>query len=1209
MEHAQVAEAMDDLGLKLTRWQRVIEIGGDKTSSKAYKNLSNCYFSLGDFERAEAVVRKGMALHPDDLYLAERLCKISRAQGFTKRSIAQCEELLEKFPEANHVSTYCRMSEVLRGEGLIDRAEAVLDEGISRYPDDWRLKAALARITAGVRTLPANPEVPSTDFTAHLFGDTVEPFGRGTISLPITISPNDANRHILTMLDFAEHVAPLREAHEAEKVDIFGTWGATEGFAHNLARQMAELYNKPLVAIEYGFISSLGLAINGSPQHSIIVCPDSIYFDSTRPSFLETKLNSSGYSLTDKQHARALDCIEKITRHRVTKYNHAPQIDLTHRFPPNGRKRILLVDQRFGDNSVDKGLGGEASFERMMEAALALHDHEILVKLHPDAISGGQASYLGRLVPNPCPENISIIDFDVNPYCLFVVVDQVFVCTSQLGFEALMAGKEVHCFGMPFYAGWGLTTDRMVIPRRRQKRSLCEVFHLFYIEHSRYFSPNGGVVDIENLIEYLIEANAAVRHLAPPSETLVADESPALPTIDTTGQTLQILIILPSGRWGATGRYVQHLACSLIRQDCSVMVLSEDKKTFSENGVFWLPLEFDGLRLAATVRQAIVEFAPHIIYENGVRSRAQRATLEAMMLTDARLAMQSEDDEVQVFGSHHGEQATVALTLLDEPRLYIEDIMRFIHTNNWRHSLSVLLDPAFDRWVEPVMRILCYRLASLHTAIWYPFAERLEREYKVPTLVVPPVAAKADFERLPLSREERAVILARHGIEEDSIVLFIGGSLYSFSNEYALFLDALNLTCVESRRKIALVVALGRSSLPVSRMARERLRPEITFADIGQARDDVYMEMLKACDVVCSPGVPDTFNRFRLPSRLVKAMAMAKPVLTCRCGFGESLENGVNAFLTEDNDPVVWAETIAMCLDEAKRAVVGSQGQAFARQHFDCDRVAKDLKNSFRMLLDAPPRSLVDGICQDTKNPLMLGHVNSRKLAGIKLRDRYHSSMQDAIHAVASHDNRLDTVVHIGAGRCAEFDDYCRLGAGLVALVEASPVLAAGLRELENTNGSVIVKHAAVCATRGTQQAFVVKAVRTTAVETEEYFLLRPARLLREKTGLRIIREEFVTTCTIQDVCEDISLNGTRNLLILELQGLEAQVLRETPTKLLKKFHWIATRVSEEPLCENAATRAQLEEALTSAGFESILAAADFSEPTVCILFRRKVSH
>ena len=34
--------------------------------------------------------------------------------------------------------------------------------------------------------------------------------------------------------------------------------------------------------------------------------------------------------------------------------------------------------------------------------------------------------------------------------------------TSQVGFEALIYGKDVHVFGRPFYSGLGLTIDHKV---------------------------------------------------------------------------------------------------------------------------------------------------------------------------------------------------------------------------------------------------------------------------------------------------------------------------------------------------------------------------------------------------------------------------------------------------------------------------------------------------------------------------------------------------------------------------------------------------------------------------------------------------------------------------------------------------------------------------------------------------------------------------
>ncbi|WP_349356046.1 hypothetical protein [Escherichia coli] len=56
--------------------------------------------------------------------------------------------------------------------------------------------------------------------------------------------------------------------------------------------------------------------------------------------------------------------------------------------------------------------------------------------------------------------------------------------TSQYGFEALLAGKPVTCFGQPWYAGWGLTDDRhpqsALLSARRGSATLEELFAAAY---------------------------------------------------------------------------------------------------------------------------------------------------------------------------------------------------------------------------------------------------------------------------------------------------------------------------------------------------------------------------------------------------------------------------------------------------------------------------------------------------------------------------------------------------------------------------------------------------------------------------------------------------------------------------------------------------------------------------------------------------------
>ena len=82
-----------------------------------------------------------------------------------------------------------------------------------------------------------------------------------------------------------------------------------------------------------------------------------------------------------------------------------------------------------------------------------------------------------------------VLTRDVNPIALLEKIDKVYTKTSQMGFEALLLGKECVCFGMPFYAGWGLTDDRVECPRRKRKLTVSQVFAGAYILYSRYYNP------------------------------------------------------------------------------------------------------------------------------------------------------------------------------------------------------------------------------------------------------------------------------------------------------------------------------------------------------------------------------------------------------------------------------------------------------------------------------------------------------------------------------------------------------------------------------------------------------------------------------------------------------------------------------------------------------------------------------------------------
>lgn len=225
------------------------------------------------------------------------------------------------------------------------------------------------------------------------------------------------------------------------------------------------------------------------------------YFMADYPNRLIHRLNSKR-SLTAGETERARMLIEQIVQKKISKYNSQPIFKPT--MTEDYSRRVLVCDQSFADASTTFGKIDEAGFERMLLAAIQENPNaEIIIKTHPDTFwePKKRTGYYNHLVDYG---RIRILRQPLNPYCLFDCVDKVYVGTSQLGLEALFAGKEVVCFGAPFYAGWGLTDDRQPIPHRHRERTLEEIFHYFYIWYTIYHVP-GAVIpsEIEQVISHI----------------------------------------------------------------------------------------------------------------------------------------------------------------------------------------------------------------------------------------------------------------------------------------------------------------------------------------------------------------------------------------------------------------------------------------------------------------------------------------------------------------------------------------------------------------------------------------------------------------------------------------------------------------------------------------------------------------------------------
>jgi capsular polysaccharide export protein len=262
-----------------------------------------------------------------------------------------------------------------------------------------------------------------------------------------------------------------------------GNSAAVAGWGHKptaaRARRYAATHAKPYIAFEDGFLRSVRPGPGTKPL-SIIMDRSGIYYDARSPSDLETLLAETEF--TAEELATARELIGVLRRERLSKYNDAPLEKTATRSAP-----ILVIDQTHEDASVAGGFANGESFAAMIAAAREENPGaKIAAKLHPETVMGAKRGYL---LDHARRHGVELIDGPVNPWALIEDADRVYTVSSQLGFEALMAAREVTCFGVPFYAGWGLTDDRLNVPRRGRARSLADVTAAAYLRYMHYFDP------------------------------------------------------------------------------------------------------------------------------------------------------------------------------------------------------------------------------------------------------------------------------------------------------------------------------------------------------------------------------------------------------------------------------------------------------------------------------------------------------------------------------------------------------------------------------------------------------------------------------------------------------------------------------------------------------------------------------------------------
>jgi capsular polysaccharide export protein len=242
-----------------------------------------------------------------------------------------------------------------------------------------------------------------------------------------------------------------------------------------------------VVRVEDGFIRSNGLGAKLTFPLSWVFDDVGIYFNSRSPSKLENALNLNTYS--KEQLAEASQLVDFLKTNKLTKYN----LGLCEVVLPSqseGKKVILVPGQVDSDASIKYGSPKLKNNKELLdEVRRQTPDAFVCYKPHPDLLSGARKD---KPLWKGIDEQVDLIIKEGDIISWIEAVDEVHTLTSTVGFEALMRNKPVFTYGLPFYAGWGLTKDWLKCERRSATRTIEELVYATLIEYPTYLNPKTG---------------------------------------------------------------------------------------------------------------------------------------------------------------------------------------------------------------------------------------------------------------------------------------------------------------------------------------------------------------------------------------------------------------------------------------------------------------------------------------------------------------------------------------------------------------------------------------------------------------------------------------------------------------------------------------------------------------------------------------------
>ena len=244
----------------------------------------------------------------------------------------------------------------------------------------------------------------------------------------------------------------------------------------NLEMLATRFSDQAIIRIEIGLIDARCVKTNKVKR--FLVDSKAMYFDGRQSTELEDSINGLkvGYRHTQDCYGEMKSEIiaQKMTKFTFSENHHAliPQ-----------KNDIIIFGQCVGDMAIQ-------ATETLCQTNTELIDHfmneyqgagKVFYKSHPrNWCNPSDEEYIARNFPE-----VVLVAADQHPISLLQHLPTCVVNTSGLGFEALMRGCSVVCYGVSFYSNWGFTQDKINCDRRINRPDFDDFAAFFLLEYTK----------------------------------------------------------------------------------------------------------------------------------------------------------------------------------------------------------------------------------------------------------------------------------------------------------------------------------------------------------------------------------------------------------------------------------------------------------------------------------------------------------------------------------------------------------------------------------------------------------------------------------------------------------------------------------------------------------------------------------------------------